>query len=215
MRSRSSALIDRLIGRFDSHLRAAFARPLHSTKRPSPALRLPETDLNPAAKVLSGQLMRVNHAGEVSAQALYRGQAWTARAPEHQTTLRAAALEEADHLAWCEARLAELEDRTSYLNPAWSAGAFAIGAAFGLCGDRWNLGFLAETERQVVAHLQSHLERLPAEDARSRAIVAQMCRDEAHHAATAVRHGAADLPAGVRWIMRMQAKIMTEIAAAI
>lgn len=213
MQARSGSPADRLIARFDTYLRAVFGPIPGRPERSSPGDELPKIELDPAARVLSGQLMRVNHAGEVCAQALYRGQAWTARTPERQSDLRAAAAEEIDHLAWCRARLDELNAHQSYLNPAWYAGAFTLGAGVGICGDRWNLGFLAETERQVVAHLQSHLERLPVEDLVSRAIVAQMSRDEAQHAATAIKHGAADLPPWVRWIMRMQAKIMTSVAA--
>lgn len=215
MQSRSGSPADRLIARFDTHLRAVFGPVPGRLQRSSPADKLPKPELDPVAQALSGQLMRVNHAGEVCAQALYRGQAWASRIPERQSDLRAAAAEEVDHLAWCRARLAELNAHQSYFNPLWYMGAFTIGAAFGICGDRWNLGFLAETERQVVGHLQSHLERLPVEDLPSRAIVAQMSLDEAQHAAAAVKHGAEDLPPWVRWIMRMHAKIMTSVAARI
>lgn len=215
MRARRSTVPDRLIGRFDTLLRAIFAPPPNGLIRPSPAADLPHVELESSARAISGQLMRVNHTGEVCAQALYRGQAWTAHLPEHQALLRRAATEEVEHLTWCKERLEELGAHPSYLNPAWYAGAFALGAAFGKCGDRWNLGFLAETERQVVAHLENHLEHLPSDDLRSRAIVAQMCRDEAQHAATAVRLGAVDLPHWIRWLMRLQAKIMTRTAALI
>jgi 3-demethoxyubiquinol 3-hydroxylase len=214
MRSRSSDPVDRLIARFDKHLRAVFGPGQRGpAARQSPAAGLPSIELDTEARTLSGRLMRVNHTGEVCAQALYRGQAWTARTLERREILQAAAAEEVDHLTWCQDRLKELETHESYLNPAWFAGAFTLGASFGVCGDRWNMGFLAETERQVVAHLQSHLERLPIDDLASRTIVAEMCRDEAQHAATAVAHGAAELPAWVRWTMRMQAKIMTSVAA--
>ena len=139
-------------------------------------------------------LMRVNHTGEVCAQALYQGQALTARSSVAQAALEHAAREETEHLAWTGQRIEELGGRRSALNPLWYAGSFAIGAAAGLLGDRWNLGFLAETERQVVEHLDGHLHKLPSEDQKSRAIVAEMRMDEARHATTALEHGAADLP---------------------
>ena len=157
--------------------------------------------------------MRVNHTGEVCAQALYLGQAAAARVPAQRDYLITAAVEEHDHLAWCAARLAELNAHTSYLNPGWFGGAYLIGLLSALLGDRWSMGFLGETERQVVAHLESHLTRLPPADAASRAIVAQMKIDEAKHAAAAVRHGAAELPAFIKWAMRLQGKVMTTIAA--
>ncbi|MGH8598100.1 MAG: 2-polyprenyl-3-methyl-6-methoxy-1,4-benzoquinone monooxygenase [Gammaproteobacteria bacterium] len=213
MKTKGGASIDRLIAHLDARLRTLCAVDSPPLKRPSPALELPHAALEPTAAKLSGRLMRVNHTGEVCAQALYRGQAWTARTPERRSVLRAAAAEEVDHLVWCKERLSQLSDRPSYLNPAWRIGAFVIGAAVGSIGDRWNLGFLAETERQVVAHLRSHLERLPTTDLASRAIVTQMSRDEARHAAVAVQHGGVELPRSVRWIMRIQAKIMTTVAA--
>jgi ubiquinone biosynthesis monooxygenase Coq7 len=156
--------------------------------------------------------MRVNHVGEVCAQALYQAQALTSRSPEVRAQMAAAAREELDHLAWTEQRLAELGDRASLLNPLWYAGAFAIGMVAGRIGDPVSLGFVVETERQVEQHLAGHLERLPAEDARSRAIVAQMKDDEARHGATAQRAGGVDLPAPVRALMRAAAKVMTTTA---
>lgn len=159
--------------------------------------------------------MRVNHTGEVCAQALYLGQATAALAPARRRALNEAAAEEVDHLAWCAERLRELAARPSRLNVLWFSGAFALGAVAGACGERASLGFLAETERQVVAHLDTHLEALPPEDQASRRIVSQMRRDEAHHAATARAHGASELPAPVRWLMMVQARIMTTIAARI
>jgi len=153
--------------------------------------------------------MRVNHTGEICAQALYSGQALTSTNPELKSKLDGAAREEIEHLAWTERRLDELGSRTSLLNPLWYAGSFAIGALAGLAGDRWNLGFLSETERQVEQHLGSHLDRLPTDDSRSRAIVAQMRNDEAGHAQMAEDSGAARLPLPIRTAMRLTAKVMT------
>ena len=161
---------------------------------------------------LSGALMRVNHVGEVCAQALYAAQALTARTPELRAQMASAAREETDHLAWTEQRLAELGDRPSLLNPLWYAGAFAIGLAAGRAGDRWSLGFVVETERQVEAHLAGHLDRLPAHDNASRAVVAQMKVDEARHAEAALRAGGSAIPAPVRAVMRAAARVMTRVA---
>ena len=169
-------------------------------------------ELSTAERRLSGALMRVNHVGEVCAQALYQAQALTARTPGLRAQMQAAAREETDHLAWTEQRLRELGDRPSLLNPLWYAGAFALGLAAGRAGDAWSLGFVVETERQVEQHLAGHLSRLPASDAASRAIVAQMKDDEAQHAAAAQQAGAVELPAPVRWAMRMAAKVMTTTA---
>ena len=156
--------------------------------------------------------MRVNHVGEICAQALYQSQALTAANPAVREKMRQASLEERDHLAWCETRLDELGGRPSRLNPLWYAGSFAIGAAAGLAGDKWNLGFVAETETQVAAHLAGHLDRLPAADRRSREIVAQMQADEARHADEAVAAGAAPLPAPVKRLMQFAAGVMTRTA---
>jgi ubiquinone biosynthesis monooxygenase Coq7 len=159
--------------------------------------------------------MRVNHVGEVCAQALYAGQALTARNQAVRAELEQAAREETDHLAWCEQRINELGGRTSLLNPLWFGGAFGMGMVAGLLGDKWNLGFLAETERQVEAHLDSHLRQLPEADGKSRAVVEQMKRDEAQHAQTAVSHGGAPLPPPVRQAMRMAAEFMRQTASRI
>ena len=182
-----------------------------SAGRPMPKPDAPQTDdlLSPAQRQLSGALMRVNHVGEVCAQALYAAQALTARTPGLRAQMVAAGREDTDHLAWTERRLAELGDRTSLLNPLWYAGAFAIGLAAGRAGDRISLGFVVETERQVEAHLASHLERLPAPDTASRAIVAQMKDDEARHAEEALQAGAGAIPAPMRWLMRSAARLMT------
>lgn len=202
--------LDRFIIEFDKGLRTLFAPA--STVRPVPGSRLPEADLSEAEKRHAAGLMRVNHAGEVCAQALYQGQALTARTSSARTALLEAAREETEHLAWCATRLAELGSRVSYLNPLWYGASLAVGVVAGALGDRWNLGFLAETERQVEAHLSSHLDRLPAPDAKSRAIVEQMRIDEARHATTALAHGGAPLPWPVRLAMRLSAKVMTTTA---
>ena len=160
----------------------------------------------------SARYMRVNHVGEVCAQALYQSQALTSRSPEVRKKMRQASAEEIDHLAWCEQRLGELGGRKSYLNPLWYAGSFAIGTAAGLAGDRWNLGFVAETEKQVVDHLEGHLGKLPKSDLRSREIVAQMKEDEAKHAEEAVDAGAAELPPPVKALMKVASGIMTRTA---
>ncbi len=165
-----------------------------------------------ADRRLSGALMRVNHVGEVCAQALYQAQALTASSSELRQSMQAAARDEIDHLAWTEQRLRELGDRPSLLNPLWYAGSFAIGVLAGRLGDATSLGFVVETERQVEAHLAGHLDRLPAQDARSRAIVDQMRVDEGRHADAALTAGGKALPAPVRWLMRGAAKVMTTTA---
>ena len=203
---------DELIASADLALRtlrhgASAGRPM-----PRPAVQADAPDLSPAERRLSGALMRVNHVGEVCAQALYAAQALTARTPELRAQMRAAGREETDHLAWLERRLDELGDRTSLLNPLWYAGAFAIGLAAGRAGDRVSLGFVVETERQVEAHLAGHLDRLPAADVQSRAVVAQMQADEARHADEALSAGGLPMPAPVRWLMRSAARVMTRTA---
>ena len=203
-------LVDQWLIAFDNSLRTVAAK-AHAT-RPSPAVNLTEGDMSETEKREIESLMRVNHVGEVCAQALYQGQALTARNPEARAALEAAAHEETDHLAWCEDRLNELGGRKSLLNPVWYAGSFALGAAAGVLGDKWNLGFLAETERQVEAHLDEHLKQLPEQDAKSRAIVRQMKEDEAHHAETAIHYGAAELPPPVKFAMRGMSKVMKRIA---
>ncbi|MEZ5651571.1 MAG: 2-polyprenyl-3-methyl-6-methoxy-1,4-benzoquinone monooxygenase [Burkholderiaceae bacterium] len=172
----------------------------------------PTAPVSPAQKRMAGALMRVNHVGEICAQALYEGQAITARDARARATFEQAAREERDHLAWLAQRLDELDDRPSLLNPFWYAGSLTLGALAGLAGDRVSMGFMDETERQVEAHLDSHLSRLPADDQRSRAIVTQMKHDEAQHAATARRHGAARMPWPVRAAMRATARVMTGTA---
>ena len=174
-----------------------------NASRPSPAADIPKCELSPEARRSSIALMRVNHAGEIAAQALYRGQSVTARSAETRRRLLEAAEEEEDHLAWCEQRLKELGGRTSRLDPLWYAGSFLIGVAAGTPGDRISLGFVAETERQVEAHLEDHLSRLPDADTRSAAVLEQMRADEARHGADAEQAGGAELPAPVRQVMAL------------
>ena len=203
-------LPDRLIIEFDRALRT-LAAPARST-RATPGNELPEAALADSQRQEAIGLMRVNHCGEVCAQALYQGQALTSRQPAIRAALQQAADEETEHLAWTEQRLRELGGRTSLLNPLWYLGSLSLGVGAGILGDRWNLGFLSATERQVEAHLRSHLERLPQEDQRSRAIVEQMRVDEARHADMADAYGAASLPAPVQVAMRAMAGIMTRLA---
>ena len=201
--------IDRLMLNVDTALRTIAGKPL-ITERSYPAEPVDDCELGDDERKHIAGLMRVNHSGEVSAQALYQGQAMTARNNEVREKLEQAALEENDHLAWTEARLHELGDRTSFLNPVWYAGSLAIGAFAGAIGDKWSLGFLAETEHQVVRHLDEHLKELPKQDQRSRAILEQMKIDEARHATTALDHGAAELPAPVKGLMSLMSKVMTK-----
>lgn len=204
--------VDQLITTFDLGLRTVFASP--HAGRPYPGTG-PEAELSDAERAHAASLMRVNHVGEVCAQALYAGQALTAKNDAVRGELEQAAREETDHLAWCEQRINELGGRKSLLNPLWFGGAFGIGLVAGLLGDKWNLGFLAETERQVEAHLDGHLQKLPEADAKSRAVVEQMKIDEVKHAQTAVDHGGAPLPAPVKWAMRAAADIMRQTASRI
>lgn len=200
-------MIDQLILEFDKALRTVFAPA--RTVRPVPGDDLAEAPLEEAERRHAAALMRVNHVGEICAQALYQGQALMSRDPAIKDALKQASDEETEHLAWTERRIAELGGRKSLLNPLWYGGALAIGMVAGRLGDRWNLGFLAETERQVEAHLKSHLETLPAEDRKSRAIVEQMKADEIEHADTAVRLGAHELPAPVKGAMKLASRVMT------
>ncbi len=202
--------LDRLIIEFDKGLRTLLA-PAQSA-RPLPGRDLSEADLAAADKKHAAGLMRVNHVGEVCAQALYQGQALTARDPAAKTALEDAAREETEHLAWCESRIHALGGRKSLLNPVWYASSLALGMAAGALGDKWSLGFLAETERQVEAHLEGHLEVLPEADVKSRAVVAQMQEDEARHAETAMAYGAHALPAPARVAMKFASRVMTKTA---
>jgi 3-demethoxyubiquinol 3-hydroxylase len=203
--------LDRLLMTIDDGIRTVFGRP-PSTGRAAPDVGIAEQPLSDPQRRLSEGLMRVNHTGEVCAQALYSAQALTARDPQVRDRMQRAAAEENDHLIWCESRVHELGGHLSYLNPVWYAGSFALGALAGVAGDKWNLGFVVETERQVEGHLDEHLERLPAEDLRSRAILEQMRTDEISHAEMAQRAGAAELPAPVKRLMTLQSKVMTTIA---
>lgn len=184
----------------------------HTAKRDNPADSIPEVMMDETNRLHAAALMRINHAGEVCAQALYAGQAATARNPEVRVSMQQAASEEIDHLSWCKDRLDELEGKPSLLDPLWYAGSFAIGAVAGLAGDGWSLGFLKETEKQVEAHLEGHIGQLPAEDARSRAILDQMKIDEARHAQMAESSGAFDLPPPVRGLMKLTAAAMKAVA---
>lgn len=201
--------VDRLIVEFDKGLRTLFSQ-AHSA-RPYPDANLADAPLDEAEKKHAAALMRVNHSGEICAQALYQGQALTARDPVVQQKLQQAAQEETEHLAWTARRVHELGGHLSVLNPFWYSGSLAIGALAGLLGDKWNLGFLAETERQVGHHLQSHLEKLPPQDEKSRAIVAQMYTDEIGHADMAVSLGGAELPPPVQLAMKLNGKVMTTL----
>jgi 3-demethoxyubiquinol 3-hydroxylase len=202
--------LDRLIAQFDRALRTVSS--VADASRVSPAAVLPEAELDAQERRHAAALMRVNHVGEVCAQALYQGQALTARDPHARQALERAASEEQDHLAWSAQRIADLGGRPSLLNPLWYAGAFTIGTVAGALGDRWNLGFLAETEHQVEEHLSGHLARLPRQDLRTRALVEAMRADEARHRDTAIGLGAAELPVPVRRAMRLASGLMTRIA---
>ena len=201
---------DDLVVGFDRALRTLSG--LATTSRPVPGANIADTPFAPEERRHAAGLMRVNHTGEICAQALYAAQALVARDPAIREELARAAREEEEHLAWTQQRLAELSDRTSLLNPLWYAGSFAIGLAAGLASDRVNLGFVVETERQVEEHLTGHMERLPAADARSRAIVEQMRDDEARHGAMAQAAGAVDLPFPVKGLMRLAADLMRAVA---
>lgn len=208
----SKSIADQLISSLDNGLRSAFARP--NAKRNSPAA---EFNIDPIAenegmKKRSASLMRVNHVGEVCAQALYQGQSLTSRSDKVRDKMQHAADEEVDHLDWCYQRIKELDSHTSYLNPIWYLSSFLIGVSAGIAGDKWSLGFLAETEKQVVEHLETHLGRLPKEDVVSRAVVEQMAEDEAKHREMAIQNGAAELPLAVKNFMRLTARVMTSVS---
>ena len=202
--------LDSLIVHFDRALRTVAG--VQRAQRASPAAGMAEGALDAAARADAAALMRVNHVGEVCAQALYQGQAITARNPHNRQALEKAALEEQDHLAWSAERIDELGGRASLLNPLWYAGAFALGAAAGALGDRWSLAFVAETERQVEAHLSGHLERLPPGDRKTRALVEAMRDDEIRHRESAIALGAAELPEPLKLGMRAMAMVMTTVA---
>jgi 3-demethoxyubiquinol 3-hydroxylase len=207
MSHRTFSFLDSVLGEIDKAIKVLTAPARSARASPGPPngeLVLDDRDAGEAAR-----LMRVNHSGEVAAQALYQGQAFTARGPAVAASMRQAAAEEMDHLAWCEQRIQELHGRTSVLNPLWYAGSFAIGALAGALGDRASLGFIAETEKQVETHLRGHMDRLPAADHRSRAIVEQMTHDEVTHGAQAAALGANALPIPLRSAMRLTSQAMT------
>ena len=208
MTTRHYTPVDALLIHADQALRTIFGQPV-TTGRPNPAASAPAAELQPVEQQEAGRLMRINHTGEVCAQALYQGQALTARLDKVRDRMEQASIEENDHLAWCQQRLKELGSHPSVLNPLFYAGAFAIGAAAGKAGDRWSLGFVAETEQQVVEHLNTHLNRLPAQDLPSRAILEQMKEDEARHATHALEAGGTRLPLPVRALMKGVAKVRT------
>jgi ubiquinone biosynthesis monooxygenase Coq7 len=211
MTQRTLSRFDRALVEIERALGTIF-EPAPVAVRPSPAANVDEMPLDDAARKHAAGLMRVNHVGEVCAQALYFGQAATARDERQRARMLEAAADETDHLAWCGERLRELDSRASLFNPLWYAGAYAIGAAAGIVGDRLSLGFVVETERQVEAHLGEHLEKLPADDARSRAIVRVMKEDEARHASNALAAGAETLPDPVPALMRFASKVMKTVA---
>jgi len=211
MRERKLTVIDKLIAQADQALQTVFGEPIGSD-RENPAQQKRDGKLSSTDKAKSLCLMRVNHAGEVCAQALYQGQALTARQEATRKQMRQAAIEENDHLVWCRQRIRELGGHTSLLNPVWYSGSLVLGAASGMIGDKWSLGFLAETEHQVVKHLAGHLQRLPANDSKSRAILEQMKEDESQHKVTALSAGGAELPGAVKKLMTLASRVMTYTA---
>lgn len=212
MTTRRLTPLDRILSEFEHALRTSFASSADAAQRPNPAAAVQEGELSEAERIEAGRLMRVNHAGEIAAQALYQGQAFMARSAHVREAMDGSAAEEVDHLAWCEQRLKELGTPASKLDPLWYLGSFAIGAVAGFLGDKESLGFVGETEKQVVQHLEGHMARLPAQDQKSRAILEQMKTDEAHHGAKAERAGGASLPAPARLFMRLTSKVMTSTA---
>ena len=211
MSNRHLSPIDNLIVNFDQGLRTIFGKP-DVTERADPANNIDENELSDADRKLSAGLMRINHAGEVAAQALYQGQALTARNNNVKEQMQHSAQEEYDHLDWCEKRVKALGSHTSHFNPLWYTGSLAIGAFAGAIGDKWSLGFVVETEKQVGKHLQEHLKQLPKNDNKSRAVLEQMDIDEAEHAEKAKNAGAADLPQPIKEAMKTVSKVMTTTA---
>ena len=207
---RQLSLLDQVIAEIDHGLLTAFGRPTATRQTPGAALGDPDFARSESQQIIG--LMRVDHTGEICAQALYRGQAWVAKDPSTRLHLRQAASEEQDHLVWCESRLADFGARPSLLSPLWYAASFGIGAVAALKGDDWSYGFVAETEDQVEAHLSDHLERLPVKDKKSRAILKQMQKDEIAHAKSARKKGARTLPRAVKCFMKLQSKVMTNTA---
>ena len=213
MTARRLTTFDRVLSELEHALRTSTGGGVRAAARPNPAAKLAQAEaLDEAQRQEAARLMRVNHAGEIAAQALYQGQAFMARDPKVQEAMAKSSEEEVDHLAWCEHRIQELGGSVSKLDPLWYAGSFAIGALAGVVGDAQSLGFVGETERQVVEHLEKHLQKLPESDVRSRAILTQMRDDEARHGAAAERAGGAAMPAPVRGVMRIMSKVMTGTA---
>lgn len=202
--------VDHLITTFDNAVRTLHG--VYNNKRPNPAADIEQAELNDTEKKHVAGLMRVDHVGEICAQALYQGQAFTAKDEATRRHMLHAAEEEADHLDWCKQRLDELDSHTSIFNPIWYAGSFAIGAAAGVAGNGWNLGFVVETERQVEAHLDEHIDELPEQDERSRVILEQMKEDEIRHADNALHAGGRPLPGFVKQGMKLMSKVMTTAA---
>lgn len=209
MSIRHYSLFDSLIMETDKALKTVLGQP-ETTDRPLPGKELEEQELTAQEQAVSARLMRVNHSGEVSAQALYQGQALTATLPEVRSAMEQAALEENDHLVWCQQRVDDFGSHTSVLNPLWYAGSFVMGAVAGKVGDKWSLGFVAETEKQVVKHLDEHLEQISVHDEKSRAILEQMRVDELHHGTIALEAGGATLPKPVQVVMGLMSKVMTK-----
>lgn len=210
MKQRQLSKLDTLIDVIDNGLRTVFSTP-HS-QRDNPAEQVENVGLSESEQALSGRLMRINHAGEVAAQGLYQGQALTARLMTVREKMEAAAQEENDHLNWCANRIKDLGTHTSVLDPLWYGGSLTIGALAGLAGDKWSLGFVAETEKQVVAHLDEHLQRVSANDQKTRAILEQMRDDEGQHATTAIESGGVPLPPPIKALMKLTSKVMTRTA---
>lgn len=207
-KKRQFSPLDHFLINIDTGIRTLFGAP-DVTERQNPSAAQSEGELSDSDKTLAGRLMRINHAGEVSAQGLYQGQALTAKLPEIRHQMERAAQEENDHLNWCEQRCKELDTHVSYLSPFWYIGSLTIGAIAGKMGDKWSLGFVSETEHQVVRHLDSHLSQLSSEDHKSRAILKQMKQDELRHAVIAEDAGGANLPAAVKLAMKGMSKVMT------
>jgi 3-demethoxyubiquinol 3-hydroxylase len=201
--------LDKIIGAADNALRTLLGG-YQVTGRADPSANTAEAELTEQERKHAAGLMRINHCGEVCAQALYQGQAMTAKLPQVRQKMEQAAAEENDHLQWCADRLDKLDSHTSLLNPLWYASSLSIGAIAGKLGDKWSLGFVAETEHQVVKHLQEHLQKLPQSDEKSRQVISQMEEDEMHHANTAIEAGGAELPLPVKMAMKGMAKVMTK-----
>lgn len=209
---RHYSLLDEVIIQFDKAIRTIYAEPQGSERQnPSHQVEHP-VELSDTERDLSGRLMRVNHAGEIAAQGLYQGQSLTARRTSVRNQMEKSSAEENEHLRWCDQRLKELASHKSYLNPLWYLGSFTLGAIAGRAGDRWSLGFVKETERQVVDHLETHLDRLPSSDHKSQAVLDQMRIDEAHHAHVATSAGAAELPTPIKKLMILASKVMIRTA---